>query len=102
MIRFSFDGDGAVFTAHGHGPHWNGWLCPIVDTGTLRAVISRLADITEDRHVRIAWDAGNTATFTEYDKNSDGTRGTLITEHTMRPNAAGHYLLDLGLTLYQR
>lgn len=102
MVRFSFDGDGAVFTAHGHGPHWNDWLCPTVDTDTLRAVISRLAEITEDRHVQIAWDAGNAATFTEYDNNSDGTRGTLITEHTMRPNAAGHYLLDLGLTLYQR
>ncbi|TXI53176.1 hypothetical protein [Mycolicibacterium mageritense] len=102
MIRFSFDGDPVVFTAHGHGPRWNGWLCPIVDAHTLSAVITRLAEITDDRYVQLALHDARGATFTEHEKNSDGQRGDLLTEHNLSPDADGHYLLDLGLTLYQR
>lgn len=102
MIRFSFDGDPAIFTAHGQGPPWNGWLCPIVDARTLRAVIARLAEITDDRYVHLALHDPHGATFTEYEKNSDGRRGDLVTEHDLSPDADGHYLLDLGLTLYRR
>ena len=102
MIRFSFDGDPVVFTAHGQGPHWNGWLRPIVDSRTLSAVIIRLAEITDDRYVHLTYAAGNVATFTEYEKESGGRRGDLVTEHAISPDADGRYLLDLGLTLYRR
>jgi len=100
MIRFSFDGDSTVFTAHGAGPHWNGWLCPILDADTLKAVVARLADLSDDRIVDLAF-TDTIATITEYGRNSDGSRSVELCTFTAAPDTDGHYLLDFGLTLYQ-
>ncbi len=95
-IRFGFDGDTATFTATAHGPNWNGWLCPIVDADNLKAVITRMAAMSDDRVVGITFsgtgDSG-TATITEYEL------GQHLDTYELRPDAAGNYLLNLGLTL---
>ena len=46
---FGFEGDDAVFTAHGAGPNWNGWFVPIVDHETLVAVVARMNERDVER-----------------------------------------------------
>ncbi|SLJ23059.1 Uncharacterised protein [Mycobacteroides abscessus subsp. abscessus] len=99
MIRFKFDGDDHVFTAHGRGDYWNGWLSPIVGRDTLTAVIDRMNARDEadgDWRTDLRWD-GDDAVIRQVDLHT----GDEEWELTINPDADGHYLLDMGLTVAQ-
>jgi hypothetical protein len=94
MIRFAFDGDTRVFTAHGRASHWNGWLRPMVDRDTLVAVVDRMNERDTERRTELRWRGGE-ALIREVDR----VDGTELWQGVMSPNADGRYLLDMGLTL---
>lgn len=98
-MRFSFDGDDVVFHATGAGRPWNGWLCPIVDQVTLRAVIARLGEISEDRVAEFSVNASGAVTVTELEVLDGGSAYSVAATQTYYPNLNGRYLLNMGLTL---
>ncbi|MDM3929273.1 hypothetical protein [Mycobacterium intracellulare] len=96
-VRFSFDGDSAVFTAAGVADSWNGWLVPVVDRATLGAVIARLNERDEERTTELV--DLHDASVVVYEFSWDNECRELVNEMQLTPDADGNYRLDLGLTL---
>ncbi|MDT5050062.1 MAG: hypothetical protein QOG75_5966 [Mycobacterium sp.] len=95
--RFGFDGDDAVFTAHGAGPNWNGWFVPIVDHETLVAVVVRMNERDIERTTELVDLTAGVVVLYEFEWDHEGR--VLVNESVITPDVDGNYLLDVGLTL---
>jgi hypothetical protein len=95
--RFGFDGDDAVFTAHGAGPNWNGWFVPIVDHETLVAVVVRMNERDIERATELVDLTAGVVVLYEFEWDHEGR--VLVNESVITPDVDGNYLLDVGLTL---
>ncbi|BBX82208.1 hypothetical protein [Mycolicibacterium aubagnense] len=99
-FEFSFAGDTEVFTAFGGANDANGWMCPVVDRSTLVAVVDHCRRLGANPGLELRFVRGSAAWVQEFAPGPNGRQ--MIAERPMLTDAAGHYLLDLGLPLVAR
>lgn len=60
----------------------------------VNAVVARMDQLDDERRTELEWRGGEAVV-----REVDRVDGTELARFTLLPDAAGHYLLDMGLTL---
>ncbi|KXO91072.1 Uncharacterised protein (plasmid) [Tsukamurella tyrosinosolvens] len=98
---FSMDDDPQLYEAVGYGDRWNGWARPIVTAEVLVEVAEHLDRFDDEMSHTLTFDDAGVATIAERYRGGHEKYAEpgVSYDSTLEPDANGHYLLYLGLTL---
>jgi len=89
LPEFTMDFYSKAYPAMAYGPHWNGWLTPVVSRETFEKMVrNEYSDPGDELYFTLSFDDNGVATFTEGGPDSDSYT------HKIAPNEDGGYDLS--------
>lgn len=94
--QFTMDVYSKAYDAIAYGPHWNGWLTPIVSREVFEDLVStEYSEPGDDLYFTLSFDDSGVATFTEGGPDSDSYTHVIVPDENR-----GYDLGVLGWCFY--